>query len=83
MKAKSTRTRGGPDVVSVQRLKLNLSLDPSTHARLTAYAAFRNEPVSVVVARACEAEMRASRFVVYLGATGPALADGAAGRSAC
>jgi hypothetical protein len=51
-----------------RRVKLNLSLDPQVHARLSAYAAFRREEISAVVTRAVEAEMRAARFVVYLGA---------------
>jgi hypothetical protein len=56
-----------PAVVPPRRLKLNLSLDARTHARLSAYAAFRREDISAVVARAVEAEMRSSGFVVYLG----------------
>jgi hypothetical protein len=70
-----------PQVVS--RGRLNLSLAVEVLSRLGAYAAYRREPISVVVARAVEAEMSASRFRVYSGIGGdkdgptpPALTDG-------
>jgi len=48
-----------------RKVKRTICLDPESDRRIGAYAGWRNETLGAIVARAVEAEIRSSGFVVY------------------